>query len=73
MRLNDTLKKTELTLLEIRGDDHTKEWCELVATVSTPVFSVMLTLTSTPRLCGIHNMPFCVGWVLGDTNHVMVH
>ena len=31
------------SLLEMWSDDHTNNWCELDATVSTPVFSVNVT------------------------------
>ena len=32
-------------LLKIESDDHTQNWCVLVATVSTPICSVMFTPT----------------------------
>ena len=31
------------TLLKMWGDDHTKNWCELIATGLTPDFSVIVT------------------------------
>ena len=42
------------TLLKMGSDDHTQNWCELVATVSTPICSVMFTPTmqyTTYHLC----------------------
>ena len=33
------------SLLKIGCDDYTHNWCELVATVSTPIYSVMFTPT----------------------------
>ena len=31
------------TLLKMGGDNHTKNWCEMIATGLTPDFSVMVT------------------------------
>ena len=33
------------TLLKIGSDDYTHKWCELLTTVSTPIYSVMFTPT----------------------------
>ena len=40
-------------LLKVGSDDHTQIWCELVATVSAPICSVMF-----PH--AVHNIPLYV-------------
>ena len=54
-------------LLKIESDDHTQYWCVLVATVSTPIYSVMFTPTmqyTTYHLCE---------QFVRDYKHLMLH
>ena len=49
-------------LLKIRCDDHTVNWCEIPASVSTPFFGVRITVGNSVMLTlkiGVNFTPYC--------------